>query len=320
MTKWGYTLSSEEFGPADLVRQAERAEDAGFEFLTVSDHYHPWTTTQGESPFVWTTIGGVAARTKAIALGTGVTCPIIRTHPAIIAQAAASSASILGDSRFFLGVGTGEWLNEHILGDRWPAIETRIDMLVEAISVMRALWTGDTVDHRGEHYTVENAKLFTTPGSDIPIIWAASGAKSAQRAAAVADGLWSTSPDAEVVDAYRSAGGGGPIYGQVTLCYGDDRDEAIETAHRVWPNAGIPGQLSQDLPTWTHFEQAAELVSPDHITERVPCGPDVDAIAQLVQQYVDAGFDHVHFHQVGQDQRRFLDAWHDRIRPALHDA
>lgn len=228
MTTWGYTLSSEEFAPADLVRYAALAEDAGFDFLTVSDHYHPWVSSQGHSPFVWTTLGGVGARTTTIEVGTGVTCPIIRMHPAIVAQAAATSASIMEGPRFFLGVGTGEWLNEHILGDRWPSIETRVDMLVEAISVMRALWTGETVDHHGEHFTVENAKLFTTADYDIPVIWAASGPKSAHRA-----------------------------------------------------------------------------------------GPELDPIAALVQKYTDAGFDHVHFHQVGSDQRSFLDAWTNKLLPAL---
>ncbi len=187
---------------------------------------------------MWTTVGGVAARTSTIRVGTGVTCPIIRYHPAIVAQAAATSASIMEGTRFFLGVGTGEWLNEHIFGDRWPCIETRLDMLAEAISIMRALWHGDTVDHHGQHFTVENAKLFTTVDDDIPIIWAASGPKSAQRAATVADGLWSTSPDPEVVAAYRSAAGRGPVYGQLTLCYAPNYDDAVETAPGVAERRG----------------------------------------------------------------------------------
>src|SRR3954469_2340203 len=157
MTTWGYTLSSEEFAPRALVDQAAMAEDAGFEFLTVSDHYHPWTQSQGESPFAWSTIGGVAMRTKSVHIGTGVTCPIIRYHPTIVAQAAATSSALL-EGRFFLGVGTGEWLNEHIAGGVWPAIEVRREMLAEAVAVMRELWKGDTVDHRGQYYAVENAR------------------------------------------------------------------------------------------------------------------------------------------------------------------
>lgn len=317
MTTWGFTLSSEEFSPAELVRFGHAAEDAGFEFLSVSDHFHPWIESQGHSPFVWTTIGGVGARTSQIRIGTGVTCPIIRYHPAIVAQAAASSASLLGDHRFFLGVGTGEALNEHVVGAKWPNIETRIDMLLEAVSIIRQLWTGETVDHSGDHFTVENARLFTAPDHEIPIIWAASGTASAQAGAAVADGLWSTSPNAEVVDAYRAAGGRGPVYGQITVCYGEDVAEARSTALRVWPNAAIPGQLSQDLPTWTHFEQAAQLVTEELVAERVPCGPDLERIVGLAREYEKAGFDHLHFHQVGHDQRAFLDVWTAELADAL---
>jgi len=316
MTAWGYTLSSEEFGPNDLVHTAELAEDAGFEFLTVSDHYHPWTQSQGHSPFVWSTLGGVSTRTSRIRVGTGVTCPIIRYHPAIVAQAAAT-VSAMAEGRFFLGVGTGEWLNEHVAGARWPAIEVRQEMLVEAIHVMRELWKGATVDHWGDHFTVENARIFTTPAGDIPIVFAASGTSSAELAASYGDGLWSTSPDPEVVQAYRGAGGQGPIYGQVTVSWAPSEEEGRRIALEVWPNAGIPGQLSQDLPTWTHFEQAAKLVTEDLIAESVPCGNDAGRVAESIQQYVEAGFDHVHLHQIGQDQRTFIDAWQRHIRPRL---
>lgn len=317
MTTWGYTLSSEEFSPRELVEQAHRAEDAGFEFLTVSDHYHPWIQEQGQSPFVWTTIGGVASRTGTVKVGTGVTCPIMRYHPAIVAQAAATSAAFLGDDRFFLGVGTGELLNEHIVGDPWPPIEVRIEMLAEAVDVIRKLWTGETVDHRGDHFVVDNARIFTTADHDIPIIWAASGTESAKVAAVHADGLWSTKAEPEIVDAYRSAGGIGPVYGQVTVCYDTDVAKATKTAHRIWPNGGMPGLLSQDLPTWTHFEHVAELVTPDHVTKRIPCGPDPGPVVELVEQYNKAGFDHIHFHQVGPNQRGFLDFWQSRLLHAL---
>jgi len=316
MTSWGYTLSSEEFGPRQLVEQAQIAEQAGFEFLTVSDHYHPWIERQGESPFAWTTIGGVAARTKSVSVGTGVTCPIIRYHPTIVAQAAATSAALLG-GRFFLGVGTGEWLNEHIAGGVWPAVEVRREMLAEAVEIIRHLWTGETVDHRGQHYTVENARLFTCPPSAIPIIWAASGTDSAEAAARHGDGLWATAPRAEIVDAYRRAGGRGPIYGQVTVCYAAEKEQAVKTAMQAWPNAGIPGQLSADLPTWTHFEQVSSLVTEQQLTERIVCGPDPQPFLDLVHQYVDAGFDHVHFHQVGPDQQAFIDFWNSTLAGAL---
>ncbi len=316
MTSWGYTLSSEEFGPRELVSNGRIAEDNGFDFLTVSDHYHPWTQSQGHSPFVWTTLGGIGATTSRIPIGTGVTCPLIRYHPAIVAQAAASS-SVMLEGRFFLGVGTGEWLNEHITGETWPAIEVRWEMLTEAIELMRLLWAGDTVDFWGDYYTVENARIFTAPAAPIPVIWAASGPRSAEVAAQCADGLWSTSPEAEVVNAFREAGGSGPVYGQVTLCYADDAEEAAKTALEVWPNAGVPGQLSQDLPTWTHFEQVATLVTEDIITERIPCGPDPEPVLDLVGTYTDAGFDHIHFHQIGPDQQGFFDFWAKELSAAL---
>ncbi|MGD9703807.1 MAG: TIGR03557 family F420-dependent LLM class oxidoreductase [Acidimicrobiia bacterium] len=316
MTAWGYTLSSEEFDPAELVRLAGSAEEAGFSFASVSDHFHPWTERQGHSPFVWTTVGAVLARTATMRLGTGVTCPLIRVHPAIIAQAAASSAALGGD-RFFLGIGTGEALNEHVTGERWPPIEQRSEMLAEAVAIMRELWTGETVDHHGQHYTVENARLFTLPERPPAVIAAASGPAAARFAAEHADGLWVTSPDAEVIDTYRKAGGSGPVYGQVTLCWGEDAAAARRLALEIWPTAGLPGQLNQDLPTFTHFEQAAKLVRPDDLAERVPAGPDAAPVVDLTAKYVAAGVDHLHFHQIGPDQAGFLRFWTSALRDAL---
>jgi G6PDH family F420-dependent oxidoreductase len=190
-------------------------------------------------------------------------------------------------------------------------------MLEEAIEVMRALWSGDTVDHRGMYYQVENARLFTPPEGTIEVIMAAGGPASAETAAQIADGLWSTHPDKDLVSAYRSAGGTGPVIGQVTLCWAADADEAKDTALRVWPNAAIPGQLSQDLPTWSHFEQAAELVTADRVAERVPCGPDPQPLIASIREYEEAGFDHVHLHQVGQDQQGFFRFWREDVLPAL---
>lgn len=314
--RWGYTCSSEEFEASDLARHAALAEDAGFDFVSVSDHYHPWTRTQGHSPFVWSTVGAIAALTRRVDIGTGVTCPMIRTHPAIIAQAAATSSELSG-GRFFLGVGTGEALNEHILGDRWPPVDVRRAMLAEAIDVMRQLWTGETVDHEGDFYLVENARLFSAPDTPPSIIGAAGGTKAAELAAQHADGLWATSPSSETVDAYRGAGGAGEAIGQLTICWNRDREQAIDTAYHIWPNAAIPGQLSQDLPTWTHFEQAAQLVTRERIAEQIVCGDDVGAVVAAVEEFADAGFTAVHLHQVGPDQRGFLDWWHKYLAPAL---
>jgi G6PDH family F420-dependent oxidoreductase len=314
---WGYTCSSEEFEASDLVRFAALAEDAGFDFVTVSDHYHPWTTSQGHSPFAWSTLGGIAARTRSVRIGTGVTCPLIRIHPTIVAQAAAT-VSEMSDGRFFLGVGTGEALNEHITGRRWPPIDVRLEMLAEAVGIIRALWTGETVDHHGGHYTVENAKLFSAPATSIDIVWAAAGETSARHAAEHADGMWATSPAADTVAAYRDAGGTGPVIGQLTVCWGP-ADHAARTAHEIWPNAAVQGQLSQDLPTWTHFEQAAGMVTVDDVRARVVAGDDVDAVVEQVGAFVDAGFTHLHLHQVGPDQRAFFDVWRSELRQALTD-
>jgi coenzyme F420-dependent glucose-6-phosphate dehydrogenase len=310
MTTFGYTLASEEFGPAELVRNARRAEEAGFEFVTIADHYHPWTQAQGHSPFAWTTVAGVAATTERIRIGTGVTCPLLRIHPAIIAQAAASSSALSG-GRFFLGVGTGERLNEHVLGQHWPTIEVRREMLTEAIAVMRGLWTGETFDHRGTYYTVENARIFDPPAGELPIIVAASGASSAGLLADVADGLWTTSPDKEVVGAYRDGGGRGPVYGQLTVCVASSVEQARRTAVRIWPTAGMSGQLSQELATWTDFESVAELVTEHHVASSVVCTADAGAVVDSIHAYEDAGIDHIHVHQIGPDQDRFFRLWPD---------
>ena len=316
--RFGYTCSSEEHEASDLVRFATEAEDAGFEFVTVSDHYHPWTSTQGHSPFAWSTVAAIAATTSRVGIGTGVTCPIIRMHPTIVAQAAATSAELSG-GRFFLGVGTGENLNEHITGAHWPPIDVRQDMLVEAVGIIRQLWHGETVDHHGRFYTVENARLFSAPAEAPRIVWAASGTSSAQDAAAFGDGLWSTSPSADTVRAYRDAGGTGEVIGQLTVCWHDDEAEARAIATRVWPNAAIPGQLSQELPTWTTFEQASKLVTEDAVAESIVCGSDPGAVADAVARYADAGFTSLHLHQVGPDQRGFLQWWRDDLSHALDE-
>ena len=258
MVELGYALSSEELGPVDLVKNAARAERAGFGFALVSDHFHPWLDVQGESPFVWSVVGAVSQATESLTLGTGVTCPLIRTHPAIIAQAAATSAALM-PGRFFLGVGTGENLNEHVLGDRWPNHEQRLEMLEEAVAVMRELWRGDLVTHRGAHYTVDRARLYTVPEEPPPIAVAAGGPDAAELAGRIGDAFVSTAPDEELVQAFRDAGGEGkPCYGQLTVCYGEDRDEAVKTAFEQWPNAGLGGELGQELAMPSHYEDACD--------------------------------------------------------------
>ncbi|HEY3833562.1 MAG TPA: TIGR03557 family F420-dependent LLM class oxidoreductase [Acidimicrobiia bacterium] len=317
MTSFGYTLSSEETAPRDLVAHARRAEETGFDFVSISDHFHPWLEAQGHSPFVWGVLGAIAASTDHIAVGTGVTCPIVRLHPGIVAHAAAT-ASLLLEGRFFLGVGTGEALNEHIFGARWPRPEVRREMLEEAVEVIRALFTGETVDHRGRYYEVENARLFDPPAGPLPIIVSGFGTAAAELAGRIGDGLWANSADKEIVKSFERAGGAGPRYAQLDLCWAADAASARRTVREVWANAAVPGQLSQDLPTWTHFEQATQNVTEELATESVPCGPDIaGTLVDSVRAYVDAGFDHLYFHQIGPDQAGFFAYWERELRSAL---
>jgi coenzyme F420-dependent glucose-6-phosphate dehydrogenase len=309
----GYTLSSEEHGPSELVRNARAAEEAGFSFLTISDHFHPWTDAQGQSPFVWSVIGGVAEATERISLATGVTCPTIRIHPAIVAQAAATSA-VMMDGRFILGVGTGEELNEHVTGARWPGPEARLEMLEEAIEVMRLLWQGGYQTHRGKHYTVEQARIFTLPDEPPPIAVAASQPNAAELASRAGDALIAVAPDKELVQTF---GKDKPRYGQLHVCYAESEEQARKTAHELWPNAAMGGALGQELATTEHYEAAAELVTEDDVAEEVVCGPDPQQHLDAIKEYEDAGFTHVFVHQIGQDQAGFLSFYAEKILPEL---
>ncbi len=317
MVQLGYALSSEEHRPQDLVKSARRAEEVGFPFALISDHYHPWTSEQGQAPFVWSVLGAIAQTTQHLRLGTGVTCPTMRIHPAIIAQAAATVAAMM-PGRFFLGVGTGEALNEHILGDHWPEHSIRLEMLAEAVEVLRTLWQGGNQSHYGQHYVVENAQIFTLPEELPPIYVAASGPEAAQTAGRIGDGLISTAPVESVVKQFEQSGGRGkPKFAQVTVCWAKDKKEAVETAYKIWPNAGVSGELSQILPTVTHLEQATKMVTREMVEEKVVCGPDAQAHKDKIQRYVDAGFDHIYIHQVGHDQEGFFDFYQREILPAF---
>jgi coenzyme F420-dependent glucose-6-phosphate dehydrogenase len=321
MTTIGYALSSEEHRPADLVRHARLAEEAGFEFALISDHFHPWIDRQGQSPFVWSVLGGIAAATERIQVGTGVTCPMIRIHPAIIAQAAATTAAMM-PGRFFLGVGTGENLNEHILGDKWPDWDVRARMLEEAIEVMRELWKGEVTSFDGEFYAVENARLYTLPDEPVQVMVAASGPRAATMAGKLGDGLISTAPEAELIDAFDKGrrGKARPHYGQLTVCWGPDEAKARKTALELWPTAAIPGEAGQELPNPAHFEQLAEIVTEDMIAERVICGPDLDRSVDAIEKFVEAGFEHVYIHQIGPDQERFIETFGREVLPRVTGA
>ena len=318
MIEIGYSLSSEEHSPNDLVRYAKRAEEVGFSFALISDHYHPWIKRQGHSPFVWSVIGAISQVTKRLSLGTGVTCPILRIHPAIIAQAAATAAMMM-PGRFFLGLGTGENLNEHILGIHWPPVQVRQEMTEEAVKVIRQLWRGGNKSHRGKYFTVENAQLFSLPAEPPPILLAAAGSASAELAGALGDGLISAVPKDEIVNKFRASDGGKerPCYGQMTVCWAEKEEEARRTAREWWPVTAIPGKLMTELATPAEFEAAAELLTEEAVAPRIVCGPDPDKYLAKIKSYKDAGFDHVYIHQVGRDQGGFFRFYEREILPKL---
>ena len=310
--KWGLTLSSEEHSPHRLVEIAQLGEAAGFDFLSISDHFHPWVAEQGHASFVWTVLGALSIKTKEVDIAVGVTCPIMRVHPAVLAQAVATTSSLL-DGRFVWGVGTGEALNEHVLADRWPPHPIRLEMLEEAIAIIRRLWTEESVTHYGNYFSVEDARIFDRPETDTPIVVSAFGPEAAKKAAEIGDGLWSNGSN-ELIDLYRKGGGKGGIYSQLTLCWAEDEGEAKATAHRLWAFSGLPGQLNQDLRTISEFEDATELVTPDRLAEKVPCGPKVDPILEMAAEAVEAGVDHLYFHQVGPDQEGFIEFWENELQ------
>jgi coenzyme F420-dependent glucose-6-phosphate dehydrogenase len=313
---FGLTLSSEEHAPGRLVELAVAAEARDFDFVSISDHFHPWLSDQGHSPFVWAVLGAIAGRTSRIRAGTGVTCPTVRIHPTIVAQAAASTSLLFGD-RFMFGVGSGEALNEHVVGKRWPPIELRLEMLEEAIGIIRALWSGESITHYGKHYIVEDAKLFDAPECDVPLIVSAFGSASAELAARCGDGLWMSTPHAKVADAFHDAGGSGAVFGQISLCYAEDEDTGRKIGHRYWRTAGVPGQLSQDLPTVSHFETASSTVTEAEMSEHFPCGPRLEPIMERAEAAIAAGVDHLYFHQIGPDQDRFLEFWSTTLHREL---
>lgn len=308
-TELGYSLSCEEIGPRQLVANARRAEAAGFRHALISDHFHPWLDVQGESPFVWSVIGAIAEATESLELCTGVTCPLIRIHPALVAQAAATSALLLPE-RFFLCVGTGENLNEHVTGARWPSHAERVEMLEEAVAAMRELWEGGLVSRRGTYFTVDRARLYSVPERPPAVVVAAAGPKSAALAGRIGDGLISTTPDPELVEAFEAAGGRGkPKLGQLTVCVADTDEEAVQTALEHWPNAAIQGDLGQELALPRYFRQAGEMVAGDDVAEAVVCSADPDRHREAIAAFEEAGFDRVYVHQVGTDQDSFFELY-----------
>jgi G6PDH family F420-dependent oxidoreductase len=298
------------------VRQASLAEEAGFDALWISDHFHPWLDEQGQSGFVWSVIGAISQVTS-LPITTAVTCPLLRQPPAIVAQAAATSA-LLTDGGFTLGVGTGEALNEHIHGEQWPPAQQRLEMLEEAVGLIRELLSGHLVTHTGRYYTVETARIYSVPQLPPPVFLSGFGEKAVKLAARIADGYMSVQPNGDFVRLFRESGGGDrTVQGGLKVCWGPDEGQARKTMHRLWATDEIPGEAAQLLPLPRHFGQLAELIGEDMIT--APCGPDPDAHLKGIRAYTDAGFDEVYVGQVGPDQDGFFEFYAGQVLPRLRE-
>ena len=321
MTKFGYTMMCEQSRPDLLVQDVQRAERAGFDFSVISDHYQPWLSTQGHSGYAWSILGAAAQATERIGLMTYVTCPILRYHPAVVAQKAAT-VQILSQNRFRLGLGAGENLNEHVVGQRWPSVGVRHAMLSEAVEVIGALFEtdgGDTVNYRGDYFDIESAKLWDLPDERVPIGVAVSGPDSCELAGSKADLMVAVQPEAELGEMFDKAGGAGkPRVGQVAIAYDTDRQAAIKRAHEQFRWFGLGWKVNADLPNPDSFEGATQFVTPDQVADALSCGPDVDEHVEAIKAFVDAGFDEVAIVQIGADQQESFTAWAEQeLLPAL---
>jgi G6PDH family F420-dependent oxidoreductase len=317
VTRYGYFLAAEEHEPQELVRQARMAQEAGFDALWISDHFHPWLDEQGQSAYVWSVIGAIS-QVSSLPITTAVTCPLRRQHPAIVAQAAATSALLTGGG-FTLGVGTGEALNEHVVGGEWPPAEERLEMLEEAVHLIRELLGGHQVTHRGRYYTVQTARIYSAPPMPPPVFMSGFGEKAIKVAGRLADGFMSVQPDAGAVRLFRESGGGDrTVQGGLKVCWGPDEAQARKTMHRIWATDEIPGEAAQLLPLPRHFSQLASLVGEGMIT--APCGPDPAAHTGGIQAFTDAGFDEVFIGQVGAEQEGFFEFYAAEVLPRLREA
>jgi G6PDH family F420-dependent oxidoreductase len=322
MTRFGYTLMTEQAGPKDLVRHAVAAERTGFDFAVSSDHYFPWLSAQGHAPYAWTVLGAVAHATERLELMTYVTCPIRRYHPAVVAQKAAT-LQLLADGRFTLGLGAGENLNEHVVGEGWPSVDARQDMLVEAIEIIRALHTGELVTWQGRHFRVDSARIWDLPDGGVPLAAAVSGAKSVERFAPLVDHLVAVEPDADLVAGWKDATGRPDVraIGQIPICWDPDRDTAVKRAHEQFRWFAGGWSVNADLPTTAGFAAATQFVRPEDVADNIPCGPDLDAVVEAVSAYWEAGFTDIALVQVGGDsQEAFLDQAAPELLERLREA
>ena len=314
----GWWLSSEEHDPRDLVNQAVIAEQSGFQTVMISDHLVPWVRSQAHAGHVWTTIGAIAQAAGGLEIGTGVTAMINRNHPINVAHAAATAAILL-EGRFFLGVGTGERLNEQPFGRRWPSPGQRRERLGEAIEVIRQVWRGDNVNIRNTHWRVENLRLLERPATPPPIYVAVSGRRSAKMAGESGDGIIAVTPDAALVDAFHGAGAVGPCIGQLHVSLATTIDAAVDNAWEHWPNGVVPPALLTELAKPEHFEAVAEAAGRQAVRNTVVCATDVSPVIEAIDRFVGAGYDTIYLHQVGPDQRRLADIAAAELLPHYRD-
>lgn len=318
MAAIGYTMMCEQAAPDQLVRDVRSAEEAGFDFSVISDHYQPWLTSQGHSGYAWAILGAAAQATERIPLMSFVTCPILRYHPAIVAQKAAT-VQILSGGRFRLGLGAGENLNEHVVGERWPMASVRHEMLGEALEIISALFDGGTIDFRGVHFDVETAKLWDLPDERVAIGVAVSGPESCRLAGEMADIMIATEPKPELGRMFDEAGGDGkPRVGQIAVAYDADRDAAVKRAHEQFRWFGLGWPVNANLPGPGAFESASRFVTPEQVGEQLPCGPDVDEYVEKIKPFVEAGFDEIALVQIGSEHQDAFFPWAEReLLPAL---
>ncbi|VWX46415.1 TIGR03557 family F420-dependent LLM class oxidoreductase [Novosphingobium sp. 9U] len=316
MPQIGYKLMTEEHGPKALIANAVASEQAGFDFVSISDHFHPWLEAQGHAPFAWSVLGAIAHATDKIGITTGLTCPIIRYHPAIIAQAAATIA-IMSDNRFSLAIGAGERLNEHVTGALWPSTPIRHEMLGEAIDIFRLLWDGKVHSYEGQFFDVDHAQLYDAPEQPITVTLGVSGPKSIELAAEKADGIMATEAKPELVQGYKDAGGSGPVYGEVTLAWAPSEEEGRKIAHERFRFGALGWAVNSELRDVDGFEAATQFVRPEDLKDTIPAGPDPAVHLEAIAKYVDAGFTHVVLTCPGDDQAGFIAFAEKELLPKL---
>ncbi len=315
MVRFGYKLMSEEHGPRALIENAVRAEAAGFDFVSISDHFHPWVDAQGHSPFAWSVLGAIAHATEIIGITTGLTCPIIRYHPAVIAQAAAT-VSLISGNRFTLAIGAGERLNEHVTGAVWPSAPERHAMLSEAIDIFRLLWKGEVSTYKGEHFQIDHARLYDVPDRPIPLVVGISGPASIELATEKkVDGIMATEPKKELTRPFKKRGA--PCYSEAALAYASSEGKAKAIAKERFAFSALGWHVNSELPTPASFEAAVKYIRADDLTETIGMGPDVDRHIAAVKPYIDAGFDHIALVGIGPDQAAFIQFFEKELGPRL---